>query len=165
MRLRKGRDYNELIDCACGCGNKLLRWDNECREHKYINRHYWRGKKRPQETREKLRKYMTGRPRPSTRGSNHYNYKGGTMINSKGYRLIRKPDHFAKVLCNGYVFEHKYNYEVYYNCCLLPWIDLHHINEERLDNRVENLKPLTKREHNLLHENYLHLLNRNSFGR
>jgi hypothetical protein len=37
------------------------------------------------------------------------------------------------------------------NSCLLPWIDIHHINGNRNDNRLENLQPVTLQEHFDIH--------------
>src|SRR6185436_373011 len=78
-------------------------------------------------------------------GVKHWNYGDGTKIN-KGYRLVKKPDHhFA--LANGYVYEHRLVYEEYHKCCLLPWVDIHHRNSKRLDNRIENLEAISHSDH------------------
>lgn len=51
----------------------------------------------------------------------------------------------------GLIRKHRLVYEEYYNCCLLPWIHIHHINGNKTDNRIENLEPLTGSEHNRRH--------------
>lgn len=51
----------------------------------------------------------------------------------------------------GLIRKHRLVYEEYYNCCLLPWIDIHHINGNKIDNRIENLEPLTRSDHNRKH--------------
>jgi hypothetical protein len=73
-------------------------------------------------------------------GEKHWNWNGGrTKLN--GYWYIYKPDHpFANN--SGYYAEHRWIYEQHYNCCLLPWIDIHHKNGKRDDNRIENLQEL-----------------------
>lgn len=149
--VKRGRDYNQLIDCHCGyCGLKRLRWDIEGREHLYINGHFWKNRKHSKESVQKMIDYRTGRQVPKTQRENHWNYKGG-YIDDEGYKIIPRPNHFSKKLRKNYVLEHRYNYEVYYNCCVLPWIHVHHINGNKLDNRIENLKTMTKSEHHILH--------------
>jgi hypothetical protein len=82
-------------------------------------------------------------------GANNHNWKGGISINH-GYRYIRKPD-YPFPDARGYVAEHRLVFEEYYKCCLLPWTHVHHINEDKLDNRIENLKPVTVSQHNKVH--------------
>ena len=50
------------------------------------------------------------------------------------------------------ILEHRYVYEQYYNCCLLPWVHIHHKNGIKHDNRIENLQPLTASQHRNLHD-------------
>jgi hypothetical protein len=81
-------------------------------------------------------------------GEKHWNWNGGrTKLN--GYWYIYKPDHpFANN--SGYYAEHRWIYEQHYNCCLLPWIDIHHKNGKRDDNRIENLQSISKSDHRIL---------------
>jgi hypothetical protein len=89
----------------------------------------------------------------STRGERHPNWKGGRKKH-KGYWYILKPDHpFADK--SGYVPEHRWIYEQYYNVCLLPWIDIHHKNGIRDDNRIENLQSIGTRSDHTKHHNPL----------
>jgi len=73
----------------------------------------------------------------SLKGKQSRNWKGGSQI-SNGYRLIYKPDH---PYCNGrgYILEHRLIAEKYLKRYLLSTEIVHHVNENTLDNRVENL--------------------------
>jgi len=77
-------------------------------------------------------------------GNEAANWKGG-RIDIMGYWCIYKPDHPRN--SKGYVMEHRLIYEDYHKCMLLPWIEIHHVNGDIKDNRIENLQPLTRVEH------------------
>jgi hypothetical protein len=67
-------------------------------------------------------------------GENHYNWKNGEgSINGKGYREFRHGE------LRG-VRVHRYVYEQHYGIKLTPNQNIHHINGDRLDNRIENLE-------------------------
>lgn len=85
------------------------------------------------------------------KGKNSKSFKGGKIYNrSGGYISILKPDHpFCDSL--GYVKEHRLIYEEYYNCMLLRYVDIHHINKIKTDNRIENLQPVYKKKHRHIH--------------
>jgi hypothetical protein len=71
-------------------------------------------------------------------GPDHPCWKGG----------IRFDGHYVRIWYrNGYRGEHRVIFESIYKCCLLPWIHIHHINNDKTDNRVENLKPLSRAQH------------------
>lgn len=82
-------------------------------------------------------------------GSEHPSWKHGRPYNKNGYRLVWKPEH--PKASRNYVYEHILVFEEYYNCCILPWIIIHHKNEVKDDNRIENLQPLTDSEHKRYH--------------
>jgi hypothetical protein len=71
-------------------------------------------------------------------GERNNNWLGGVNFNSQGYKRIKLPGH---PLANGdgYVFEHRLVMEAHIGRTLLPSEIVHHINGDRLDNRIENL--------------------------
>lgn len=115
----------EMIECACGCGELLEPTDKYGRPHKYIHGH------------NKSRLGSIG-----LRGSSNSNWKGGKTTNWAGYRLIMRKGKWIRL--------HRFIYEQYYKCSLLPWIDIHHKNGNRKDNRIDNLQPLTHGQHSTL---------------
>lgn len=68
------------------------------------------------------------------------------VINKKGYVLIHMPD-YKNSYSNGYILEHRYIMEQHLGRDLLPDEDVHHINEIKTDNRVENLEVISHSEH------------------
>jgi hypothetical protein len=67
-----------------------------------------------------------------------------------GYIHIRVPKHpFADA--QGFVREHRLVYEMDKKCVLLPWTQVHHINEKRDDNRINNMEIITNADHCGLH--------------
>jgi hypothetical protein len=82
-------------------------------------------------------------------GSNNPNFAGGKYIDDKGYVRILLPDHPRNI--RGYVYEHRLVMENYLGRYLQPWETVHHINEIKVDNRVENFFVCTHKEHSALH--------------
>ena len=76
------------------------------------------------------------------------NSKGVGKVFCHGYIKIFKPEHPA-AMKNGYVREHRM---VMYDAGLLIDLshDVHHINEIKTDNRIENLMVLAKKDHTSL---------------
>lgn len=125
MRKRiKSEDYFKIpLYCACECGEELIRewWWKPSDHPKYIKGHWIRG---------------DGNPR----------WIGGKVYDSYGYVLVLKPDHpFANN--HGYVREHRLVYEEFHKCYLLDWAVIHHKNNIKDDNRIENLEPMTQSKH------------------
>ena len=84
-------------------------------------------------------------------GQTHWNWQGGKRHHCDGYIQIWNPTHHFTD-CNGYVMEHRLVYEEFHKCCLLSWVDIHHINRIKDDNRPENLEGMTKGEHTTTHQ-------------
>lgn len=78
------------------------------------------------------------------------NNKGGRLKNAQGYIQIWKPEH-PNANKSGYILEHRLIMSEHLGRKLTRDEDVHHINEIKDDNRLENLEILTKREHTSLH--------------
>lgn len=85
------------------------------------------------------------------KGPHHHQWSDDRMVSAEGYIKIRVGDSHPLADPNGYAYEH-----------LVIWCSagnprpeagqlLHHKNEVRGDNRLENLELLTRQEHNRLH--------------
>ena len=77
-------------------------------------------------------------------------WNGGKATSSKGYRLVKMPEHH-RADSKGYVLEHILIFEkatgikVPENCCI------HHLNGIKDDNRIENLCMMTHSAHTVFH--------------
>ncbi len=71
-------------------------------------------------------------------GNKSPRWNGGKKHHSDGYIYIYSPTHPYKNK-EGYVAEHRLVMEAYLGRVLLPSETVHHINDIRDDNRIENL--------------------------
>lgn len=124
---------------------------------------------------EDCRRRMTGENNHQfgVKGEENSSWTGGRTISHYGYVLIRQPDHpFANV--DGNVFEHRLVAEKYLldeeNSIeidgvryLSPDYHVHHINQNRQNNDVSNLRVMRKGDHIALH-NFLNPRDRNNLG-
>jgi len=94
---------------------------------------------------------LTGvrRSNHSPRGDRNPNWKGGKRLDKDGYVLINSPYH-PLASADGYVREHRLVLEKHLFRFLLPEEIVHHENGKKEDNRVENLRLMTKEEHDAL---------------
>ena len=73
------------------------------------------------------------------------NNKGGRILEKNGYISIWKPDH-PNCRTAGYVHEHRYVMSEYLGRPLERHENVHHINGDRADNRIENLELWTTQQ-------------------
>ena len=85
----------------------------------------------------------------SRKGENAPGWKGGKGLTGDKYIKIYYPDHHGKRK-GSIVLQHRLIYEQYYNCCLLKWTKIHHINGNKTDNRIENLLPVFNSQHSII---------------
>lgn len=83
-------------------------------------------------------------------GANSGNFKGYRRKTKHGYYVRYVPDH-QNASKDGLVMEHRLVIEKQLGFILPKCFDVHHINGDKGDNRVENLAIMTHKAHTILH--------------
>jgi len=112
-------------------------------EHKRKISKALKWKKKSKEHIRKIKERMLGKRSPF--------WKGGRGKDSNGYWEVYSPHHPYKN-CHNRVKEHRLIMEKELKRFLTPEEHVHHINEDIIDNRIENLKIVTREEHNSIHK-------------
>ena len=103
----------------------------------------WKGMKHNEDTKKKISKSQTGKM--------NNKWKGGKVKTLSGYFKIHSPNH-PNQDNSKYVFEHRLVMEKHIGRYLTKIEVVHHINEIKDDNRIENLKLFkNKGEHKKFH--------------
>jgi len=71
---------------------------------------------------------------------------------SQGYLYLKMPDHPKAHRPHGYVYEHRFVMECHIGRFLEDGEIVHHKNEDKLDNRIENLELMLNEVHSREHQ-------------
>lgn len=120
--------------------------------------HQWKGRKMSEVSKEKLRIAHTGKKASQeTKDKMSAQRKGRTysrpkrIKNSKGYTMLWEPNNPMSNK-GGYIAEHRKVMAIILDRLLTGDEIIHHINEIKDDNRVENLMVLSRKLHGTHHE-------------
>lgn len=86
----------------------------------------------------------------SNSGKNNHKWNGGITTHPDGYTLVKNREH-PHSDPRGYVYEHRLVMEEFLGRFLTSEEYVHHLNEDKTDNRIENLTILSPAEHTKMH--------------
>lgn len=93
---------------------------------------------------------MIGKSNKGVRKRSDYEFGGHEKRRSDGYIKVYVPDH-PHATADGYVMKHTLVMERHIGRILREDEVVHHVNHIRDDNRLDNLRLMTKKEHQSLH--------------
>jgi hypothetical protein len=96
--------------------------------------------------------FKSPRTVPIATGADHHNWKGGTTMHADGYVLEYAPGHPAAATQKGYILQHRLVMEHHLRRYLTSDEVVHHRNEVKTDNRIENLELTNLSEHMTHHK-------------
>jgi len=130
---------NDLIPCACGCGEMIPPVGSRGRMRRYLPGH------------NLLTPEIRKRPRKGQPAEKNPNWKGGRTVASNGYILVKAPEHpLADV--RGYVYEHRLVAEQILGRPLRQGEVIHHLDGNKQNNSPDNLRI----EHSIAHHRLRH---------
>jgi len=91
-----------------------------------------------------------GEKRPNAEAEKHHGWKGGRRVSKGGYILLSRPKH-PHAQSHGYILEHRLVMEAHLGRYLHPKEVVHHINEDKQDNRIENLELVRSQSEHMRH--------------
>ena len=152
--ISKGKMYYMLRDAGCVFTRK---------KRKEPSPDEWEHRSKAQKGKtisEAQRRIISEKNSCNFNGMNGY---GHTKDHNKGYVLAYVPKH-PKAHRDGYVMLHTVLMERHIGRYLEPNEVVHHINHDRKDNRLENLKLMDKKEHMKMHMTERHEKRRNDLS-
>jgi len=123
--------------CGAPTKGKRLTCSKQCRYLLVAKRHRENGTRPPPQTvewREASRQRMTGSGCPR--------WNGGKYLTHAGYLMVRPPADYPHSPPDkrGYIREHRMVMEMHLGRALRPGEVVHHLNGDKIDNRIENLE-------------------------
>lgn len=116
----------------------------------------------------RIRRYLNGHTRTGkknpwrkTYAQDHPRWKGGIHVGGEGYVFTYNPNH--PYAYRGYIYEHRMIVEKYLSECIgfvvyiHPSLDIHHVDKNKLNNDISNLRIVTKGEHSLIHKSKIRI--------